>query len=348
MSVFKKTFHDNGQEPVNDGAVAAAKIEFTRRMIFSSMVLILACLAIFAYITKAWFANNKDVSAENASVVSESGTSNLFIRFAEDNKKEYYSYLKKDWSIADPDGPTLFPISTADCKDWYYVSSWALDYDDSKAATNGITTGQYYASGYTKATVDEKGLYSVTLGEKPTTYRAYYCCEYNLYTDQGNLDVYLNPTKPIEIDCGADTANEGLLNAIRVAIVDSTEPPKLVFVYAPVDESGTGMNYIAYDTATSTGTKAVADTFYAVTGPNVAAEQTVLVGNSGLANYTGKAVDGDPHSFTAGTNSICTADTDGTDLGIYVWLEGMDAQSVINVADGRTINVKLNFVGVAP
>lgn len=347
MSKFKKILFGGAKE--NMGAVAAAKLEFTRRLLFTGFVLTLACLAGFAYISKAWFASNKDVGAENASVTSASGTPNLFIRLQADKSEEkpqYFSNIQKNWSSAAP----LYPISTADCKNWYYISDWAMVLSqDPKDAS--ITRGQYYASGYAPVVdfdANNDGCYTVTTtdsegNKKSKTYRAYYCSKYNLYSDKGELDVYLNPTEPIRI-----TDGEGLVDAIRVGVVvkekaeGGTEKDKLVFVYAPVKESGTGKNFID-----GNSTEASANTFYAVTGERAATEKTgILVGDAGLADYKGGKVPGDPHSFTAGKKAICRAGVTGADVSVYIWLEGMDAQSVINVADNRTIGVNLNFVGV--
>ena len=341
MSKFKMIL--SGGAKKNMSAVAAAKMEFTRRLLFTGFVLILACFAGFSYISKAWFASNKDVGAENASVTSESGTPNLFIRLQADKgeeKPQYFSYIKKDWSGAAP----LYPISTADCAKWFYISDWALVYSEK---TEGITTGEYYASGYKQATSINDGIYT---GYADQTHRAYYCSQYNLYSDKEALDVYLNPNKPIEVTVDGD--NQGLMQAIRVGVVvkekaeNGTETDKCVFVYAPVEESGTGKNFV-YDTNTGSVTKAAANTFYAVTDTNKTTIQSgILVGETGLAAYKGGTVDNDPHSFTKGTTAICRADVNGADVSVYIWLEGMDAQSVINVADNRTIGVNLNFVGV--
>lgn len=343
MSRFKIILPSSDKK--NMSAVAAAKMEFTRRLLFTGFVLVLACLAGFAYISKAWFASNKEVGAENASVTSETGTPNLFIRLQSDKGKEpeYFSFIGTNWKDV---GPALYPISTADCKNWYYINNWTMDLSEE---VNGITTGQYYASGYAPVTFDENndGCYTLKISDiKNKTYRAYYCSRYNLYSDKENskVDVYLNPTEPIKVTF--DEANRGLMEAIRVAVVASDE---LVFVYAPVDESGTGRNYIGGVDADGKPKKAAENTFYAVTGPNTATEQSdILVGDAGLEAYKGEKVPGDDHSFTAGAEKtkICTATPAGVDVSVYIWLEGMDAQSIITVADSRTIGVNLNFVGV--
>ena len=347
MSKFKMILFGGTKE--NMGAVAAAKLEFTRRLLFTGFVLILACFAGFSYISKAWFASNKDVGAENASVTSESGTPNLFIRLKSDPSASFYSLVRTDWSAADGN-KGLYPISTANCADWYYINDWEMVLSEE---VNGITTGEYYASEYAPVTFnsDKDGCYKLTFSENDVReYRAYYCGKYNLYSDKEALDVYLNPNKPIEVTVDGD--NQGLMQAIRVGVVvkekaeNGTETDKCVFVYAPVEESGTGKNFV-YDTNTGSVTKAAANTFYAVTDTNKATIQSgILVGETGLAAYKGGTVDNDPHSFTKGTTAICRADVNGADVSVYIWLEGMDAQSVINVADNRTIGVNLNFVGV--
>ena len=363
MSKFKMILFGGTKE--NMGAVAAAKLEFTRRLLFTGFVLILACFAGFSYISKAWFASNKDVGAENASVTSESGTPNLFIRLKSDPSASFYSLVRTDWSAADGN-KGLYTISTANCANWYYINDWAMVLTENKET--GITTGEYYASEYAPVTFnsDKDGCYKLTFSENDVReYRAYYCGKYNLYSDKEALDVYLNPENPIVINLGKDTdtpedaaKNQGLMDAIRVAVVENIDENtnRLVFVYAPVAETGTGKNYITYDPDTDTGTKAAADTFYAVTDTNTATKQTEIlfpttdesgnVTDDGLAAYKGGTVTGDPHSFTKGEKAICQADVNGADVSVYIWLEGMDAQSIINVADNRTIGVNLNFVGV--
>ncbi|MDD6188118.1 MAG: hypothetical protein PUB32_00895 [Clostridiales bacterium] len=331
MSVFKKDFHSSEKENIDAGAVAAARIEFTRRLVFTCFALILACLAVFAYISKAWFASNKDVAAENASVTSETGTANLFIRLQGEAATNYYTTLSTNWAVVN--NTPLYPISTADCKNWFYIDQRTAN----SVTTDGITATNYYASHYAKAeSISADGLYNESVNQQR---RAYYCSSYNLYTDKDTLDVYFNPTNPITI-----TGDEGLKQAIRVGIVVNPGESQSVLIYAPVAESGTGMNFID-----ASGTKAASDTFYAVTGNQTAAVQTVLVGTTGgnsLEPYIGVAVQDDPYSFTEGAQTICKADTAGTNISVYVWLEGMDAQGVSYIAGSGSINVKLNFVGV--
>lgn len=351
ISGSKKRLFGSGHSNKNMSAVHAARLELAGRLISICFVLVVACFAVFSYKSRAWFASNKDVNAENASVTSVSGTQNLFIRLQGQNSTDYQSLIQTDWDKMDSRQIGLYPISTADCVNWYYISDWTMVLSDTtKTDSTGITTGEYYASGYAPASISKEnsndGIYTVGKEER----RAYYCGRYNLYTDNGALDVYLDPDNPIVISTGNDTnTNMGLLEAIRVGIVvgstdnqSSTETEELVFIYAPVAESGTGKNFI------SEGKMADANTFYAVTGVKSATEQkNILVGSDGLAAYKGGAIENDPHSFTAGTTAICRAnDTAGANVSVYIWLEGMDAQGVINVADGRTIGVNLKFVGV--
>ncbi|MGN0967647.1 MAG: hypothetical protein ACI4O3_00130 [Oscillospiraceae bacterium] len=322
--MFKKLLHKT-ETGASQSAVKAAKLELTRRLLVTGFVLALACAAGMAYYSQAWFANNKDVDANNASVTSTASSANLFIRPQTDGEnKHYYTTLSTDWSAGTP----LYPISTADCENWFYIAQRT----ENSVTTGNVTAVNYYASQYAAATVDNNtGLYNEPSGVQR---RAYYCSKYNLYTDKAeSLNVYLHPTDPISI-----TGDAGLTAAIRVALVTD----RLVFVYAPVAESGTGMNFI--DDA---GTKAVADTFYAVTGTQTAEVQNnILVDEAGLANYKGVAVDGDPYNFNAGTTPICTATAAGTNVDVYVWLEGMDAQGVSYIAGSGSIAVNLNFVGV--
>ncbi|MDO4487464.1 MAG: hypothetical protein Q4B67_00035 [Eubacteriales bacterium] len=305
--------------------------EFFRRLITTCALLFLTVWALVSYVSRAWFAKNDEVGADNSSVSSATESANLYIRLQSDSTKDYSSVVINNWETGVP----LYPISTADCEDWYYISGRSLDMS---VESDGVAKGVYYASEYSRpASIDTDGVYSV----EGTDRRAFFCGRYNLYTSRDDMRVYLHPDEPITVNCSA--GHEGLRDALRIALVTDSG---LVFIFAPVAESGIGRNYIG--TSGGNPVKAEADTFYAVTGQNTAAVQPVVIpGSAGLGNYLAGRVPGESFTYADGTTPICVAnDGDGANVSVYIWLEGMDAQGIAEEAAGKQINVNVNYVGV--
>ncbi|MGN1155826.1 MAG: hypothetical protein ACI4TK_06590 [Agathobacter sp.] len=297
---------------------AAGKTNSSRRgqwlEILKTTIFAAAALIVLVAAATAWFASNKEVSASDSTVTSAEPNTNLYIRLAGD-EKEFLSKVEKSWEGA---SEGLYPISTANCKDWYYVSTWKLE--ETNDPDKRTVKGTYTPATFNKATLDKEvgreGLYTNVWGESR---RAWFSTTYNLYTSGENLDIYLNPNTPIDVTTG----NTQLDQAIRVALVDGTTGQPLL-IYAPESET----------------------VFYAVTDTNTVSEQTdIKVGKEGLADYTAVS---SGKTYTKGNIPICTATSDGVNIIVYVWLEGTDTQAEIGQSDNETtgINISVNFVGV--
>ena len=131
-------------------------------------------------------------------------------------------------------------------KDWYVCNEWKTD---------GMVHSYMIPTG-----IDSKGRYEGTDGE----HYAFLCGEYVLYTitETGTCDVYLSPDDLNKYITVTQTAGEEtsttVPGSIRIGIttqpmradgsgVDTTQPEKLVLVYAPQDETGKGNDSGAID-----------------------------------------------------------------------------------------------------
>ena len=317
-------------EKENMGAVAAAKMEFTRRLVFTGFVLSLTCLASFAYISRAWFANNKNVNANNASVTTETSTASLFINAGTSPNGLYEmeaEVINKEKEIH------LFPISTVNCKDWYYVNGWKR------------SEGKVFANSYAKATdIDADGMYYNEYEERNLC--AYSLAQFDVYTNVGSMEVYLDPEDPITVTYPGDSEKQ-IDKAVRIGLVADTggKGEELVMVYAPA-ESQVGNSYGQSELK-----------FYAVggtgTGDLQLAENCYTI-SSDWTQYAAKKKDGFNDQYEKnGEDSklICTTDNAGQVVSVYIWLEGTDGETVLGVSEnGDIINdglsVHLKLVGV--
>ena len=320
MNIFKKIKEAEEAKPVS-------KQSFTRSVAATAALLVVFSATTTAWITKAWFSNNKQVDSNGTSITSDVSSPSLFIRATSDANGA-------GTSVSVTSGANLFPISTSNLTDWYYVSGFGY----SPVTENGITTNVPKANAFTAATVtvaDNAGGYTNAY-ENDAAKTAYFISDLTLFTTNGTLDVYLNHDNPITVTYTASQGKD-LDDAIRVGLkIGNT-----TIIYAPAAESGTG---------NSMGSTA-ANTFYAVTAADTVSTQTVLTPTT-IVSHTATAVQGQEGVFTPDTNATAlgTADTTGIRAQVYVWLEGTDAQTIVGTADNETngLNVTLNFVGVVP
>lgn len=313
-------------------AIADMKKQLGRQIILLALFFVFACAAVFAFASRAWFAVNRDVTSNDNSITSDSSSPSLFIRKQGDSQTAYASRVSTDTSVR------LFPASTADLSNWYYASGFT--YSSRQVAGSGYTytVNTPSANAYTRIaafTSADAGTYTNTYEGRTVT--AYYLSKINLYTQTGNLDVYLNNVSPITVEYDSESlvAQKQLLNCLRVGI---SSGGAMKLIYAPVSESGTG---------NSQG--ASANTLYMIqSGSLTAAGSTV---KTSLTDYLAQLSAGSDTIYTAtGSTKICTATPSGTDVNVYVWLEGTDAQALYGLSDSdlKGINVTINYVGVEP
>ncbi|MDD6188130.1 MAG: hypothetical protein PUB32_00955 [Clostridiales bacterium] len=325
MSVYKKTFPSSEKENIDAGAVAAARTEFTRRLILTSLALILVCLATFSYISKAWFANNKNVDANNASVTTETPTASLFI-----NAGTLPDGLYKIEDIVNTE-IRLFPISTINCKDWYYVNGWKR------------SDGKVFANSYAKAAdIGSDGLYYNEYEERDLY--AYSLAQFNVYSNVGSMEVYLDPENPITVTY-PETSTKQIDKAVRIGLAADTDgngEEELVLVYAPAETQ----------VGNSDGQSEVK--FYAVDGTGLCAAEAVYTISSDWTQFAAKKKIGFDDKYEKNgdvSKLICTTDNNGQVVSVYIWLEGTDGETVLGVSeDGNITNdglsVHLKLVGV--
>lgn len=318
MRLFRKKVHTEVSKTV------AIKKELYHRIFTLCLVTTIAAVAGFAYMSTAWFVNNNNVAAQHASISSETATTSLFINAGTtpDHAYEMAATVTQDIK--------LFPISTTDCLEWYYVSGW----DN----TNGVAK----TTSYTQASfspLEQAGLYYNTYEER--TLNAFSLVQFNVYTNTGVMDVYLNPENPITVTYPNDSLKQ-LDNAVRIGLVADTDgdaTKELVMVYAP-DETEVGNS----DGQTTAG-------FYAVGGAGLVTAPYLI--NSDWTTYAAKASETVADKYEVDTNSvqICSTDINGEGIDLYIWLEGTDAETEIGVTDNGTfeadgLSVELNLVGV--
>ena len=321
----------NENMPADQNGVSVQNL---KRQMFRQIVTMTVCLAIvsvaaFSFGSRSWYAMNREVSQKDNSVTSSSASPSLFIRASGDSTTRYASVVSTDV----PSTTKLFPISTANLTQWYYASGF--NYQTTTETANGYsyTINKPIANEYTLATVALDGTYTNDYEGKTCT--AYYRSDVNLYTSNGTLNVYLNNTNPITVTYGTTQGSKDLLHALRVGVaVDGT----MKFIYVPYDESGTGNSI-----------DASANTLYTISGGTLTpAGANVL---TSLSGYTASLAQGSTVLYKADQNAlpVCTGvDTSGTNVSVYVWLEGTDAQAIFGTSDDDTagINVTVNFVGV--
>lgn len=230
MKKFGKDLQPNTAEhPTGDAPQTARQLSVQLRLAKTTVklaaVLLVLIPAVVVYLSSAWFARNTEVTGGGASVSVVKPGASLYIAAgntvptgnhattAEIKMEEY-----------------LYPISTSNCTDWWYI-------------TGGVGAAETFAQA-TAQTYTYNG----------KSYTAYSVGSYLLYTDGDPLDVYLG-AGGITLTT-TSTAGKSLSEALRVGV--KTEDTLLL--YAPVQEEGgykavTGVNTTAaaanvYDGAT--------------------------------------------------------------------------------------------------
>ena len=303
-----------------------------------------AALVVIGVLTLAWFANNKVVSGQNSSVTVETPTPSLFIALGELATKDYYDSVA---GSASNESKGLYPISTVDCKKWYYAKEWVSEVIPSDDGGDDIAT-RPVVSGYGEVVAQYETDMAVTYTDSfNKLHTAYYKQSFNVYTDRGSLDVYLNPDDPITVsyadsvttDAGKAEADK-IMKALRIAIVDHSTGNVLVY-YVPEAEVGKGNSM-----------NSSAGVYQGIKGTTAADIENIT------AYYDSKTIKGitaakskeNDNEYTTQNNSkmLGTANSTGLVLDMYVWLEGTDAQALKTITAGIDFPVAVTFslVGV--
>ena len=303
-----------------------------KKVIFKQIIIIAICvivmaLATFAFFSQAWFATNRRVDSNNTTITSSSPSASLFIRAASDTTTQYLSSISDDRMVS------LYPISTADLKNWYFASAFSYNIETITDTNYTYTVKHPIATGYTRINsfIDaDEGTYYNSYEQRNTT--AYYKSIVNLYTVNGNLDVYIKSINVEYID--NNIASRELLNCLRLGImVNNTK----VFIFAPVEESGTGNSY-----------GASANTIYYIRNGLLTVGTDVL---TSITDYSAQLITGATDLYEPiGNHNICTATEQGIDVTFFAWLEGTDAQALYGLADNdiKGIKITITYVGVEP
>jgi len=308
------------EERRESAAVLAVRRRVTLEILKMALIAVMLVSATAAFMSRAWFAQNGDVEGEGNSVNMQTATPSLYISpgsaIQMSNGQPTRAALANITSAV----PTpLYPISTPDCTNWFYLSGWSLDAngahqagsDTFAAASLTVTeeqnnTGAAYAT-YTNA-IESASRFA---------YQRYTFCLYTTdgkYSDDSTaMDVYLQETDPVTVT-GTNVSGD-LYNSLRVAVKSGNT----LMLMAPAAEDG-GLKCISAAGSTTAGAVAAA---------------------TGIANFT--APDG--------TTPVCQATTSGTVVEVYVWLEGTDAQAIVTGSGADTtasLSVTVRFTGVKP
>lgn len=208
MKKFGKDLQPNTAEhPAGTAPQTAQQLSVQLRLAKTTVklaaVLLVLIPAVVVYLSSAWFARNTEVTGGGASVSVVKPGASLYIT-AENTVPTDSHATTAEIKMAD----SLYPISTNNCTDWWYI-------------TGGVGTAETFA----KATAQ-----TYTYNNKE--YTAYSVGSYILYTDGDPLDVYLGAGGITLTTTG--TAGKSLSEALRVGI--KTE--KTLLIYAPVREEG--------------------------------------------------------------------------------------------------------------
>lgn len=307
-------------------------------------------LVVIGALTLGWFANNKEVSVQNSSITSETPTPSLFIALGTTATQEYYDSVA---GSASNESKGLYPISTVDCKKWYYAKEWVSEVEE---GGDGIAT-RPIVSGYGEVTGQNENDMAVTYTDSfNKSHTAYYKQSFTVYTDRGSLDVYLNPDNPITVSYADSVTTDDekakadkIKKALRIAIVDHSTGNVLVY-YVPEAEVGKGNSM-----------NSSAGVYQGIKGTTAADIENI---ENITAYYDSETIKGitaakskendNEYTTQAGSKMLGTANstnsTNSTELvlDMYVWLEGTDAQALKTITAGIDFPVAVTFslVGV--
>ena len=214
-----------------------------KRQLLGASISVLLTFVALSSATYAWYVSNTTVKGTASTISAKANNFVLQIGLLENGAQ----HGDNNQSLqAETLGGKITPSSTSNVEDWYVCNEWKTD---------GMVHSYMIPTG-----IDSKGRYEGTDGE----HYAFLCGEYVLYTitETGTCDVYLSPDDLNKYITVTQTAGEEtsttVPGSIRIGIttqpmradgsgVDTTQPEKLVLVYAPQDETGKGNDSGAID-----------------------------------------------------------------------------------------------------
>lgn len=296
MKKFGKDLQPNTAEhPAGTAPQTAQQLSVQLRLAKTTVklaaVLLVLIPAVVVYLSSAWFARNTEVTGGGASVSVVKPGASLYIT-AENTVPADSHATTAEIKMEE----YLYPISTNNCTDWWYI-------------TGGVGAAETFA----KATAQ-----TYTYNEK--TYTAYSVGSYLLYTDGDPLDVYLGAGGITLTTIG--TAGKSLSEALRVGI----KAGNTLLIYAPVQEDG---GYKAVTGANTTASATVYD------GINISAWQviqtedgyTVPANKNKLATATSAGTPVQIYVWLEGTDAqaILSKSDDASGLKLSVYFTGVEA-----------------------
>lgn len=293
MKEFGKDLQPNTAEhPAGTAPQTAQQLSVQLRLAKTTVklaaVLLVLIPAVVVYLSSAWFARNTEVTGGGASVSVVKPGASLYIAAGNTVPADSHA-TTAEISMRDD----LYPISTSNCTDWWYI-------------TGGVGTAETFE----KATAQ-----TYTYNNKE--YTAYSVGSYILYTDGDPLDVYLGTGGITLTSTGA--AGKSLSEALRVGI----RAGDTLLIYAPVQEDGG---------------------YKAVTGANTTADATNVYDGTTISKWQ---VTQTEDGYIRPTEKLATATNIGTQVQIYVWLEGTDAQAILSKSDNASgLKLSVYFTGV--
>lgn len=297
MKKFGKDLQPNTAEhPAGTAPQTAQQLSVQLRLAKTTVklaaVLLVLIPAVVVYLSSAWFARNTEVTGGGASVSVVKPGASLYIAAGNTVPTDNHA-TTAEIRMADD----LYPISTNNCTDWWYI-------------TGGVGTAETFE----KATAQ-----TYTYNNKE--YTAYSAGSYILYTDGEPLDVYLGTGGITLTSTGA--AGKSLSEALRVGI--KTE--KTLLIYAPVQEDG------GYKAVTGTNTTADAANVY--DGTTISAWQvtqtedgyTVPANKNKLATATSDGTPVQIYVWLEGTDAqaILSKSDNASGLKLSVYFTGVEA-----------------------
>lgn len=298
MKKFGKDLQPNTAEhPAGTAPQTAQQLSVQLRLAKTTVklaaVLLVLIPAVVVYLSSAWFARNTEVTGGGASVSVVKPGASLYIAAGNTVPTDSHATTAEIKMAND-----LYPISTNNCTDWWYI-------------TGGVGTAETFA----QATAQ-----TYTYNEK--TYTAYSVGSYILYTDGEPLDVYLGAGGITLTTIG--TAGKSLSEALRVGI----KTGDTLLIYAPVQEEG------GYKAVTGANTTADAANVY--DGTTISAWQVTqtedgytLPANKAnkLATATGTGTPVQIYVWLEGTDAqaILSKSDNASGLKLSVYFTGVEA-----------------------
>lgn len=295
MKKFGKDLQPNTAEhPAGTAPQTAQQLSVQLRLAKTTVklaaVLLVLIPAVVVYLSSAWFARNTEVTGGGASVSVVKPGASLYIAAGNTVPTDSHATTAEIKMAND-----LYPISTSNCTDWWYI-------------TGGVGTAETFA----KATAQ-----TYTYNNKE--YTAYSVGSYILYTDGEPLDVYLG-TGGITLTT-TGTAGKSLSEALRVGV----KAGNTLLIYAPVQEDS------GYKAVTGANTTADAANVYDGTTISkwqvTQTEDGYTVPKNKLATATGTGTPVQIYVWLEGTDAqaILSKSDNASGLKLSVYFTGVEA-----------------------